>query len=162
MLSGYPLRVAKTATLRRENLALAHGLIALADSLMSRLVVERAGIFSGDLPPAWARSGRPRRRRRRPAPPPSASCRRAARLDQVFRQAGDELDLSVGRGGQQDGQPSRCLRRRTSMNWRISSAGTLPTAWTTTVAPATLPRLASKSSAVTRGPLSAAAGSPVS
>ena len=69
-----------------------------------------AGICSGDLPPAWARSGRP------PPPPPTIGrdllepvAGVQAALDQVLRQAGDELDLSVDRRGQQDGQAGLAL-----------------------------------------------------
>ena len=85
-------------------------------------LLQGGGDLVGDLPPAWARSGRP------PPPPPTIgatslsqlpACRPA--VDQVFRQPGDELDLAVGRRGQQDGQPVSRLRRRTSINWRISS-----------------------------------------
>ena len=64
-----------------------------------------AWILSGDLPPAWARSGRP------PPPPPTIGATSLSQLPacrprsiRSLDRPGNELDLAVGRGDQQDGQ----------------------------------------------------------
>ena len=80
------------------------------DRIVSWAFSSAAGIFSGDLPPAWARSGRP------PPPPPTTGATSLSQLPACRPRSirsgdkpGDELDLAVGRRGQQDGQARLAL-----------------------------------------------------